>query len=114
MRRWLLLLWLLPASGCEVFIGDTGTEGYPCRPIGAVYPCDTGLECDDGLCVPILPCEKDEECPEDFYCAGERCVDCADTCVGLECGPNPEVRCDTSCGACTDGKTCEQGFCTAP
>ncbi|NMB74582.1 MAG: hypothetical protein GYA21_05570 [Myxococcales bacterium] len=110
-----ILLLLLAGPGCDVFISDLGTEGHPCREVGAVNRCDQGLECRDGLCHALAPCGKDEDCPAGEICVGQWCERCADFCGIRNCGANPEPRCTAPCGECAVDRVCNlDGICVPP
>lgn len=110
-----MLLLLLAVPGCDVFISDLGTEGYPCREVGAVNRCDQGLECRDGLCQRLAPCAKDEDCPAGEICVGQWCERCSDFCGIRNCGANPEPRCTAPCGECAIDRVCNlDGICVPP
>ncbi|AKT37185.1 FG-GAP repeat domain-containing protein [Chondromyces crocatus] len=52
-----------------------GTGGAPPTPVSCDEPCEQGNICSHGTCVPLLPCEGDDDCSNDTTCVpGEGCL----------------------------------------
>jgi hypothetical protein len=100
------VLAIFAVAGCNSIAGVTGLEFVD----GGPPMCDAGTACSGG-CVDLTSDSKNcgtcgNVCPSHF-CAGSRCVSCADL---VRNGDETDVDCGGStCSACADGKSCVRG-----